>query len=213
MTLQKARATPRKTDGRQIRWVVLLAAIGLAGCGRAMPTQTIAPAQTIAPGPGNAGPSIPVAIDSSRMTASVRAIDGAPCVGLVFPIDGRAAFDAAVQAAASGPVPSGIHRVAVRGEQLTYSYGAGPAMLGQVMLAPTATIVTRVRVDTDFGRSETTINANGTGRRSYNDFVGCAALGEALADAYREALRDLSNQVADHIMQVGWTVAGVPPFR
>jgi hypothetical protein len=184
----------------------LLALFGLIGCGPTMP------AQTIAPGPGAPAQSAtPVDVDSSRMTTSVRPSDGAPCVGRTYPIDGRAAYDAAARSAIAGSSPGAIRRVRVYGERLTFSHGAGPAMLGQVMLAPTATIVTRVRIETTAGRTDAMIYSNGMGRRSLNGFVGCAALGEALADAYRESLRDMSNQIADSLYLVGSSFASVPP--
>jgi hypothetical protein len=180
----------------------LLLLLGLAGCGPTMPPLIVAPlAEAGAPGP------VPVEVNASRMRTSVRPARDTPCGGVRYPIDGRAAYENAVRAAAGAAADGPIRRVRVHGERLVFSYGAGPAMLGQVMLAPTATITTELRIDTTHGRVRAEIQANGTGTRSLNGFVGCEALGEALADAFRDALRDLSTQIADRLYLAGASIA------
>jgi hypothetical protein len=174
----------------------------LTACGPTMPTLTVAPLAA----EGTPGP-VPVEVNASRMRAWVQPARAAPCGGVRYPIDGREAFAAAVRNAAGTAAGGAVQRVQVRGERLDFSYGAGPAMLGQVMLAPTATITAHLRIATTYGRRWATLQANGTGTRSFNGFVGCEVFGEALADAYRDALRDLSHQLAERLYLAGSSVA------
>lgn len=178
-----------------------LLACGLAACQQPAPAQPAAPA---------AQSALPVEVDASRMVTRVRPRHHAPCAGFDYPIDGRAAFDAAVRSAIGPSAGGAVQKVTVVGRRLVFNYGAGPEMLGQVALTPSATITTRLHVHTPSGRSEMTLQSNGTGYRSFNGYVGCDALGEALADAYRAALRDLSSQIADRLWLVGWSTAGLP---
>lgn len=182
-----------------------LLACGLAACRSPTPADMIAPAT-----PAAAQSALPVEVDASRMVTRVRPRHRAPCAGFDYPIDGRAAFDAAVRAAIGPSAGGAVQKVTVVGRRLVFNYGAGPEMLGQVALTPSATITTRLHVHTPSGRSEMTLQSNGTGYRSFNGYVGCDALGEALADAYRAALRDLSAQIADRLWLVGWSTAGLP---
>jgi hypothetical protein len=190
--------------GSRLGGLVCLCALllALAACGPTMPMQTVAPLAA----EGTPGP-VPVEVDASRMRAWVQPARDAPCGGVRYPIDGREAFAAAMRNAAGTAAGGAVRRVRVRGERLVFSYGAGPAMLGQVMLAPTATITAHLHIATAYGRRWATLQANGTGTRSFNGFVGCEVFGEALADAYRDALRDLSHQIAERLYLAGSSVA------
>jgi len=180
--------------------------LALVGCAPTIPVQADPPV-TAQDAAGQ--DSLAVNVNATRMVAGVRPAPGAPCSGVVYPLDGRAAFEATVRASLAGAPPL-VRRVRVFGERLAFSYGAGPAMLGQVMLAPTATITARLHIHTTRGRGAATIQANGTGQRSLNGFVGCEVLAQALAEAYREALRDLSSQISERMYRVGSSVAAVP---
>jgi hypothetical protein len=207
----RAARNPVPVTGGRSRWTVACAVgalVALAACGPTMPTQTIAPIATPA-----AQAAIPVEVRSSRMATTVSPARAAPCGGVRYPIDGRAAFEATVVTAAGSAAGGAVRRVRVYGERLVFNYGAGPAMLGQVMLAPTATITTHLHIDTTHGRVRARIQANGTGTRSLNGFVGCEVFSEALADAYREALRDLSSQIAERLYLAGASLAAAPARR
>jgi hypothetical protein len=180
----------------------LMLLLALAGCGPTMPTLVVAPLAAA----GTPG-AVPVEVNAARMHANVQPARGAPCGGVRYPVDGRAAFAATMQAAAGTAAGGAVRWVRIDGERLAYSWGAGPAMLGQVMLAPTATITAHLHIATTHGRTRARLQANGTGTRSFNGFTDCGVLGEALADAYRDALRDLSRQIADRLYLAGSGVA------
>jgi len=189
-------AIKRRGSVRAVKYAILVLAGLAAGCGET-PPQVIAPVAV--PDMGRPAP-FPVEIESSRMSITARPTDGSRCMAYTFPIDGGAAFDAAVRDAASDAARPEIRRLSVTGERLTYTYDSEPPTPDAVMLTPTATITARFRLDTSAGPTAATIRATGSGRQRLSlSRLNCDAMAAALAEAYRAALRDLAAQLSNRI--------------
>jgi hypothetical protein len=179
-----------------VKYAMLVLAGLVAGCGDT-PPEVIAPVAV--PDMGRPAP-FPVEIESSRMVVTARPTDGSRCMAFTFPIDGAAAFDAAVRAAASDAARPEIRRLSVTGDRLAFSYATEPSTTDAMILTPTAAITARFRLETRAGPTAATIQATGNGRQPLSrEGMTCDAMGTALAEAYRDALRDMAAQLSNRI--------------
>lgn len=159
----------------------------LAACGQRDP-QVVAPSSLgLAAAPAAASAAIHV--DGSAMTTSLQPRFG--CAAYTFPLDGRAAFEAAMRSAAATNLRPPITRVDIRGERLR----AESDLAGGLLQGAAVSVVAEASVAVDGGAARQ-VQATGRATSQASGLVGCDSIGPTLADAYRDALRALAGEVA-----------------
>ena len=128
-----------------------------------------------------------ISVDGSQMTTQLQPRFG--CAAYTYPLDGRAAFEAAMRSAAATNARPNAGRVDIVGEQVSAAMDATSGIVGGAAISVTVRATLR-------SPGAASLEATGRSTAQTGGLGGCDSIGPTLAEAYRDALRALGAQVA-----------------
>jgi len=172
--------------------IVAIALLALAGCTQ-QATQEITPA-SVGASAAEPSPGFPLAVESAAFDRQIF-IPSGRCGGKTIPLEGAAAFDAAMRQAALAARPQTHPRfVQITAGDITTQVTDASGGIAR----PQMRLRARVTIEPASGPARTQ-TVEWTGRAYGVAGVACDGLGGIVADAYRDGLAGLADRVRERV--------------